>query len=114
MDEAAAVQKVVVIQDASREVSWSAIRYVMTNTQLLKAGDELILIPVLHQVNNPSTLSFTTAKKKCKDLLRFFGCACMNISNFFFFLIVNCMNLLLECNMILVSPPPNTMRFWEN
>ncbi|XP_063940245.1 inactive protein kinase SELMODRAFT_444075 isoform X3 [Daucus carota subsp. sativus] len=53
MDEATAVQKVVVIQDASREVSWSAIRYVMTNTQLLKAGDELILIPVLHQVNNP-------------------------------------------------------------
>lgn len=60
------VQRVVVIQDASREVSWSAIRYVMTHTHLLKSGDELILIPVLHQVNNPSTLSFITAK--CKDL----------------------------------------------
>lgn len=82
MDEVAVmspvgVQKVVVIQDASREVSWSAIRYVMTHTKLLKSGDELILIPVLHQVNNPSTLSFTTARKKCKVLLRVFASVCM-------------------------------------
>lgn len=102
MDEVAVtspvgVQKVVVIQDASREVSWSAIRYVMTHTQLLKSGDELILIPVLHQVNNPSTLSFTTARKKCKVLLRVFAsCILTRV-----LLFVDCMNLYTCTSMFL-------------
>lgn len=60
-------KKVVVIQDASKDVSWSAIRWVLHSLPL-KPGDELILLGVLHQVNNPSTLSFMGAGIKCKDL----------------------------------------------
>ncbi|KAH0981438.1 hypothetical protein GBA52_008615 [Prunus armeniaca] len=58
---AAEVQKVVVIQDASKDiVSSSAIESVLQGL-LLKPGDELTLLAVLHQVNNPSTLSFMAA-----------------------------------------------------
>ncbi|KAK2991726.1 hypothetical protein RJ640_004254 [Escallonia rubra] len=45
-------QKVVVIQDASRDVSWGAIGWVLRSFSL-KPGDELTLLGVLHQVNNP-------------------------------------------------------------
>ncbi|KAI8021618.1 Proline-rich receptor-like protein kinase PERK3 [Camellia lanceoleosa] len=55
-------QKVVVIQDASREVIWSAIRCILHGFSL-KQGDELTLLAVLHQVNNPSTSSLMGAGK---------------------------------------------------
>ncbi|THF98029.1 hypothetical protein TEA_022751 [Camellia sinensis var. sinensis] len=55
-------QKVVVIQDASREVIWSAIRWILHGFSL-KPGDELTLLAVLHQVNNPSTSSLMGAGK---------------------------------------------------
>lgn len=54
------------IQDASREVGGSAIRWVLHSTSLMP-GDELILLGILHQVNNPSTLSFMGAGFKCKN-----------------------------------------------
>ncbi|KAM1018450.1 hypothetical protein ACFX13_040680 [Malus domestica] len=54
---AAEVQKVVVIQDASKDiVSSSSIKRVLQSLSL-KPGDELILLSVLHQVNNPSTFA---------------------------------------------------------
>ncbi|XP_059654853.1 inactive protein kinase SELMODRAFT_444075-like [Cornus florida] len=55
-------QKMLVIQDASRDVSWSAIRWILDGS-LLKPGDELTLLGVLHKVINPSTLSFMGAGK---------------------------------------------------
>lgn len=65
---AAEVQKVVVIQDASKDiVSSSAIKWVLQGL-LLKPGDELTLLAVLHQVINPSTLSFMAAGRLCKNL----------------------------------------------
>ncbi|XP_015578732.1 inactive protein kinase SELMODRAFT_444075 isoform X2 [Ricinus communis] len=45
-------QRVVVIQDASKDVSPSAIRWLLDNFPF-KPGDVLILFGVLHQVNNP-------------------------------------------------------------
>ncbi|XP_047341204.1 PTI1-like tyrosine-protein kinase 3 isoform X2 [Impatiens glandulifera] len=45
-------QKVVVLQDASSEVSWDAIRWMIDDFSL-KEGDELTLVGVLHQVTNP-------------------------------------------------------------
>lgn len=72
MSEGVETKVVVVIHDASRDVSWSAVRGVLHSLQL-KPGDELILLGVLHQVNNPSTLSsFMGARKKCKDSLVFY------------------------------------------
>ncbi|CAK7336405.1 unnamed protein product [Dovyalis caffra] len=59
------VQRVVVIQDATREVSPIAIRCVLKGFSL-KPGDAIILFGVLHQVNNPSTLSFTEVGYKVK------------------------------------------------
>ncbi|GLT76405.1 hypothetical protein SLA2020_480660 [Shorea laevis] len=55
-------QRVVVIQDASRELSTCAIRWAVQGLSL-KPGDELILLGVLHQANNPSTFSFMGAGK---------------------------------------------------
>ncbi|XP_026391946.1 receptor-like serine/threonine-protein kinase At3g01300 isoform X1 [Papaver somniferum] len=55
-------QTVVVIQDASRDISFSAITWA-EHGLLLKPGDRLILLGVLHQVNTPSTLSFMRAGK---------------------------------------------------
>ncbi|KAL6340345.1 hypothetical protein AAG906_005797 [Vitis piasezkii] len=57
-----AAQRVVVIQDASREVSSSAVKWALDGLSL-KPGDELTLLGVLHQVNTPSTLSFMRARK---------------------------------------------------
>ena len=50
-------QRVLVIQDASRDVSSSAIRWTLQGLSL-KPGDVVTLLGVLHQVNNPSTFSF--------------------------------------------------------
>ncbi|XP_068661751.1 serine/threonine-protein kinase PBS1-like [Aristolochia californica] len=52
-----ATQKVVVIQDASKEISSSALKWALTGLKL-KPGDELTLLAVLHQVNTPSTFPF--------------------------------------------------------
>uniref|UniRef100_A0A1D1Y880 Inactive protein kinase SELMODRAFT_444075 n=1 Tax=Anthurium amnicola TaxID=1678845 RepID=A0A1D1Y880_9ARAE len=58
-----AAQRVVVIQDASREISLSAIKWALDGLSL-KPGDELTLLGVLHQVNNPSTFSIPGAGKR--------------------------------------------------
>ncbi|GFS37840.1 proline extensin-like receptor kinase 1 [Actinidia rufa] len=55
-------QRVVVIQDASREVSLGAIKWALQGMSL-RPGDTLTLLSVLHQVNNPSMLSFMGARK---------------------------------------------------
>ncbi|KAA8544521.1 hypothetical protein F0562_022533 [Nyssa sinensis] len=55
-------QRVVLIQDASREVSSSAIRWALHGLSL-KPGDMLTFLSVLHQVINPSTLTFMGAGK---------------------------------------------------
>ncbi|CAL9092096.1 unnamed protein product [Musa textilis] len=47
-----AIQRVVVIQDASKEISSSAIKWAIDGLSL-KPGDELTLLGVLHQVNTP-------------------------------------------------------------
>lgn len=47
---------VVVVHDTSKEVNWAAIRGVLHNFSL-KAGDELILLGVVHQFNNSTTTS---------------------------------------------------------
>ncbi|KAH7536640.1 hypothetical protein FEM48_Zijuj03G0006000 [Ziziphus jujuba var. spinosa] len=56
-------QRVVVIQDASKDVSSRALKGVLESLSL-QQGDELILLAVLHQVNNPSTLSLFAAGKR--------------------------------------------------
>ncbi|KAL6311768.1 hypothetical protein AAG906_021799 [Vitis piasezkii] len=50
-------QKVVVVQDASRDVSSRAILGILHDLTL-EPGDDLTLLGVLHQVNNPCTFSF--------------------------------------------------------
>ncbi|XAR54503.1 Non-specific serine/threonine protein kinase [Bertholletia excelsa] len=45
-------QRVMVIQDTSRDVSWTAIRWVLPRLSL-KPGDEFMLFGVLHEVINP-------------------------------------------------------------
>ncbi|XP_015164366.1 probable serine/threonine-protein kinase drkD [Solanum tuberosum] len=47
---------VVVVHDTSKEVNWTAIRGVVRNFSL-EAGDELILLGVVHQFNNSTTTS---------------------------------------------------------
>ena len=65
MSEAA--QKVVVIQDASKSISSSAIKWAIDGLSL-KPGDELTLLGVLHQVNTPSTFPFMGAGKLSRAL----------------------------------------------
>ncbi|WRX12335.1 Protein kinase domain - like 10 [Theobroma cacao] len=55
-------ERVVVILDASRELGLSTIKWALLGLPL-KPGDKLILLGILHQVNNPSTLSFMGAGK---------------------------------------------------
>ncbi|XVF82585.1 hypothetical protein PTKIN_Ptkin16aG0061500 [Pterospermum kingtungense] len=55
-------ERVVVILDASRELSLSTIQWPLLGLPL-KPGDKLIVVGILHQVNNPSTLSFMGAGK---------------------------------------------------
>ncbi|KAF8028162.1 hypothetical protein BT93_E0926 [Corymbia citriodora subsp. variegata] len=50
------VQRVVVIMDASKDVDLSAIKWALQGLPL-KPGHKLLLLGVLHQVINPSTLS---------------------------------------------------------
>ncbi|XVF19461.1 hypothetical protein REPUB_Repub11eG0112800 [Reevesia pubescens] len=55
-------QRVVVIQDASKEVCSSAIRWLLHGL-FLKPGDLLLLLGVLREVNDPTTLSFKGSRK---------------------------------------------------
>ncbi|TYI72198.1 hypothetical protein E1A91_D07G043900v1 [Gossypium mustelinum] len=48
-------QRVMVIQDASKQVCSSAIKWAL-HTLILKPGDLLLLLGVLHQVNHPTTV----------------------------------------------------------
>ncbi|KAK6235409.1 hypothetical protein SCA6_010746 [Theobroma cacao] len=56
------VQRVVVIQDASKEACSSAVRWALHGL-FLKPGDLLVLLGVLHDKNNPSRLSFKGTRK---------------------------------------------------
>ncbi|KAK7827861.1 hypothetical protein CFP56_030843 [Quercus suber] len=58
-------QRVVVIQDASREVSSSAIGWALHGLSL-KPRDKLTLLAVIHLVKTPSTLSIMGSRKLCK------------------------------------------------
>ncbi|KAJ8573045.1 hypothetical protein K7X08_009556 [Anisodus acutangulus] len=49
-------KRVVVVHDTSKEVNWAAIRGAL-HKFCLKAGDELILLGVVHQFNNSTTTS---------------------------------------------------------
>ena len=53
------------IQDASREVSSSTIRWALHGLSL-KPGDKLTFLAVIHQVKTPSTLSTMGSRKLCK------------------------------------------------
>ncbi|XP_022728730.1 putative cysteine-rich receptor-like protein kinase 33 [Durio zibethinus] len=55
-------QRVMVIQDASKEVCSSAIRWVLHGL-CLKPGDQIVLLGVLHEVIDPRTLSFKGTRK---------------------------------------------------
>lgn len=48
-------QRVVVFQDVSRQLNPNPIRWALTGL-LLKPGDKLTLVGVLHEVITPSTL----------------------------------------------------------
>ncbi|XP_020107879.1 inactive protein kinase SELMODRAFT_444075-like [Ananas comosus] len=55
-------QRVLVIQDASREISSSAVNWAI-DALSLRPGDELTLLGVLHQVNIPSMFRYMGAAK---------------------------------------------------
>ncbi|KAM7528504.1 hypothetical protein LguiB_031914 [Lonicera macranthoides] len=55
-------QRVVVIQDSARGVDLSAVKWILQGFSM-KPGDTLAIVSVLHQVINPSTLSFMGAGK---------------------------------------------------
>ncbi|KAG6547992.1 hypothetical protein Mapa_010814 [Marchantia paleacea] len=52
-------QSVVVVLDATRELSLSALQWALTN--VVCAGDAITLLGILHQVHNPSTLPLKLA-----------------------------------------------------
>lgn len=58
-------QRVVVIQDSARGVDLSAVKWILQGFSM-KPGDTLAIVSVLHQVINPSTLSFMGAGKISK------------------------------------------------
>lgn len=69
------VQRVVVIQDASKDVSLTALRWALKGLSL-KPGDVITLVGVLHQVNNPCTLPFMKRRKFSKHFcFLFFSCS---------------------------------------
>ncbi|KAJ8755151.1 hypothetical protein K2173_018949 [Erythroxylum novogranatense] len=65
-------QRVVVIQDSSRDVCPSAIKWIIEGFSL-KPGDVLTLVGILHQVNSPSTLSHIAGQNLHKKLLSLFS-----------------------------------------
>ncbi|KAF5446045.1 hypothetical protein F2P56_031708 [Juglans regia] len=60
------VQRVVVIQDASKDVSLTALRWALKGLSL-KPGDVMTLVGVLHQVNNP--LGFKTKVDETNQII---------------------------------------------
>ncbi|XP_019155921.1 PREDICTED: proline-rich receptor-like protein kinase PERK3 [Ipomoea nil] len=58
------MQKVMVIHDVSKQSCWSAIRWVVNEGLCLNPGDELILLGVVHHLNDPATLDFLAAAKQ--------------------------------------------------
>lgn len=58
-------QTVVVIQDASRDVSLKAIQNALKKLSV-KAGDQLIIVAILDWFSSPSMFSFF-GRKSCKD-----------------------------------------------
>nr|POE82309.1 hypothetical protein CFP56_50281 [Quercus suber] len=74
-------QRVLVIQDASRDVSYSAIKWTLQGLSL-KPGDVVTLLGVLHHVNNPRELlrknlpegmKSTIMMRRSRKLLSFHG-----------------------------------------
>lgn len=59
-------QSVVVIQDASSEACWEAIRWVLHGLSL-KTGDMVTLISVLTRPHNTSSRSYMGTKKSGKN-----------------------------------------------
>ncbi|XP_077248952.1 uncharacterized protein LOC143888426 isoform X1 [Tasmannia lanceolata] len=59
-------QRVVVIEDASRDISLSALKWALHGLSL-KPGDKLILLGILHQVNTTSMFPLKGAKTLCKN-----------------------------------------------
>lgn len=55
-------QSVVVIQDASNEVCWEAIRWVLQGLSL-KTGDKVTLLSVLTRVQNPKSRTYMGTRK---------------------------------------------------
>nr|GMC90551.1 proline-rich receptor-like protein kinase PERK3 [Ipomoea batatas] len=62
--EGGQMQKVMVIHDVSKQCCWSAIRWVVNEGLCLNPGDELILLGVVHHLNDPPTLDFLAAAKQ--------------------------------------------------
>lgn len=70
------VQRVVVIVDASGDVSLSAIKWALQGLPL-KPGDKLLLLGVLHQVISPSMLSKAGKLRKISDFCSRLGKICV-------------------------------------
>ena len=64
-------ERVVVILDASKELSLSTIKWPLLGLSL-KSGDKRIILGIFHQVNNPSMLSFMGAGKLSKNSCFFY------------------------------------------
>lgn len=73
---------VVVVHDTSKEVNWTAIRGIVRNLSL-KAGDELIVLGVVHQFNNSTTTSaFLGIVKLCKFSIQNYSILFINSSEY--------------------------------
>lgn len=63
------IQRVVVIQDASRNFSSKGIQRALKRLSV-KAGDQLIIVAILDWISSPSMFSFLP-RKRCKDSVTF-------------------------------------------
>lgn len=70
-------QTVVVIQDASRDVSLKGIRRALEKLSV-KAGDQLIIVAILDWFSSPSMFSFF-GRKSCKDSFTFSTLSTFNL-----------------------------------
>ena len=62
-------QRVMVIQDASKEVSLSALKWPLRGL-CLKPGDMLVLLSIVHEVKNPSMSFSMVAKDAIHELIQ--------------------------------------------
>lgn len=70
------------VHDTSKEVNWTAIRGIVRNLSL-KAGDELIVLGVVHQFNNSTTTSaFLGIVKLCKFSIQNYSILFINSSEY--------------------------------